>query len=836
MKHRMFRLPTLLVYALMLIVFSPNTALGLSLYDDFPGSTIDASKWQNLEIVREIRSGKLVSILRATGPPGDYSNTSLLTNPTTIQSLQADVRLNAYTAPPGGTVRARVVGYFYNDGTAGSSSTGDVAAQVYLLGTSSGVEIRYSAFKCTNADCSTSTDVVPSTLVKAAGLGETHTLGVAWDGSVLTFTVDGAATVVDPRPVAPVAGAPRTLEKKVGTRISIARAGGEGYVAGDFDNVYVNGVLYDNFDGPPYSGPHLDPARWASLEMVQEIADGRLVSKIGYAGVAYTWRANFERFVNQNAVTALRTDVTVTALQSNNSSAKVQIGGSFYNDGASTGVDDPTGDISGGFHVYSTNGGPLTVSFIAARQPSAQSSQLSILFSDSLGTVDIGETHTLLLVWDGSVFTYGMDGTTRTYDPKPIHPIVKPPILHFNEIRTIASTYSAGSHSYIAATFDNVYVNSEALALPKLAPFLQQTVAGDVVTAGVGLRGTGTGTINLAGIPPGTTVEKAYLYWATLGKDGTFTTPTLNSTPVSGARIGQSDDPFWGASQSFAYRADVTPLVTGNGGYTVAGLPHAGPAINDSEGASLVVIYSLPGAPPRIITINDGAVTLGAVTLGGSRAQLHSTPLSGFVAASPPTGAKLTFLVGDGQSATPEYAGINATLLATDEFSGSDGSYWDTLTYDVSAAIPAGATSANAVLSTSNDSLVWVAAILSVPIDTSAPSLTLSLNQSSFHAGQQLTLKATATPGTTPVLADVYIALQLPDGSLLFLRGDGSFSTDLQPIVAHWLVGPYSGQIFSYTCTGWEPAGSYTWLAAFTQPGTLNFIGPIVSAPFRIDP
>jgi len=54
--------------------------------------------------------------------------------------------------------------------------------------------------------------------------------------------------------------------------------------------------------------------------------------------------------------------------------------------------------------------------------------------------------------------------------------------------------------------------------------------------------------------------------------------------------------------------------------------------------------------------------------------------------------------------------------------------------------------------------------------------------------------------------------------------------------VSNWAISPFSGQIFAYTFTGGEPVGNYAWLAAFTEPGTLTFIGPIVSAPFGFSP
>jgi len=832
MRSYLYHILAVVAVSLLAIGTLSGSALALSLYDDFSSGAIDPAKWQNLEIVREIRNGKLVSILRAAGPPGTITNNLEFGNPEGILSFQADVRLNSYTAPVGGSVLVRLRGSLYNDGSPASGAAGDVHAVLFIRGASEGIDIRYQVYRCTNADCSTISDVIPATPVKSVGLGETHTLGIGWDGAVITFTVDEAATVVDPTLVQPrVKSTPNVPEKALGTQVIIAGAGGIGSVAGDFADVLVNTILYDDF-----SGPQLEAGRWATLDFVQEVADGHLVSKVAVAGPVGTRLRNRQQFANQNGVTGARADVTVTAYQSSKSSVQVRaLAGSFYNSGESTGPSDATGDVEALLRISSATGRALTVEFLTNRCMDAQCSAttLTTLFTDTLGTINAGETHTLALVWDGSVFTYGLDAVVRTYDPKTVVPVGKPPTEHYKDLRTDTNVEAEDGYGYIAATFDNIYVNDEASAPQRLTPFLQETVTGDVTSAGVGLRGLGTGTISVTGIPPGATVRRALLYWATLGTTGTFTSPTLNTIPVAGTLIGQSDDPLWGAWQCFAYRADVTSLVSGNGTYTVAGLPKDGPTLNDSQGASLVVIYSLPGAPSRVISINDGAVALVA-----SRMLFSATTLGGFIAAEPPTGARLTFIVGDGESFTPEseYAGINAAVLDVNEFDGGDGHFWDTRTYDASAAIAGGAMSADAIVSTGTDSLVWVAAILSVPGTSSNPTLALSVNHPSFHPGEQLTLNVTVTPGAASVSADVYVAVQLPDGTLLFLQGDGSLTATLQPIVRNWSVGAFTGQLFSYTLGGGEPVGNYAWLAAFTWPGTLNFIGPIISAPFSFGP
>ena len=91
------------------------------------------------------------------------------------------------------------------------------------------------------------------------------------------------------------------------------------------------------------------------------------------------------------------------------------------------------------------------------------------------------------------------------------------------------------------------------------------------------------------------------------------------------------------------------------------------------------------------------------------------------------------------------------------------------------------------------------------------------------------------TPWPTLTRADVYVAVQLLDLSLLYLLGDGTLSQTQQPYASNWTITVVEGPIFNYTFTGTDPAGNYTWLGAFAQTGSRppSFIGGIYSAPFR---
>jgi hypothetical protein len=212
------------------------------------------------------------------------------------------------------------------------------------------------------------------------------------------------------------------------------------------------------------------------------------------------------------------------------------------------------------------------------------------------------------------------------------------------------------------------------------------TLRGGVVAAGVGLAGIGEGNISINGLPAGSGVVKAFLYWATIGSANTFTSPTLDGAAVDGELIGVSGDTCWGMANNFVYRADVTALVDGNGFYTVAGLPGDVrlPGNNDSQGASLVLIYSDDSQPFRTLIIDDGAVTLDILNQ-----HEYTDTISGFDADNPVTDAEVTYLMGDGQS---QFANgnvtFNGTSIAENVFNGVDGDYWGTLTFDVTALSP----------------------------------------------------------------------------------------------------------------------------------------------------
>jgi lysophospholipase L1-like esterase len=122
-----------------------------------------------------------------------------------------------------------------------------------------------------------------------------------------------------------------------------------------------------------------------------------------------------------------------------------------------------------------------------------------------------------------------------------------------------------------------------------------------------------------------------------------------------------------------------------------------------------------------------------------------------------------------------------------------------------------------------------------VPPDLALP-LRLRVNDASLAPGEPLTLTVTVTPEATPLVVDLYLALELPDQSLLFLQGDGSLTPEIRPFLSAWPVVPFRAEPFRHTFTGAEPPGSYAWLAAFAEPGTGMIVGTIAQVPFTFSP
>lgn len=228
--------------------------------------------------------------------------------------------------------------------------------------------------------------------------------------------------------------------------------------------------------------------------------------------------------------------------------------------------------------------------------------------------------------------------------------------------------------------------------------YTASVAGGGVATAGVGLSGrfdgirNMSGTLTLTDVPTGASIERAWLYWSTwLAPDND---PTFAGQALTGVQIGASADTGWGVGEtSYAFRADVTALITGNGSYLIEGL-QSSPLNGDANGAGLLVVYADPAASSSAtIVVSDGARTWCA---NGA----FTESFDGFALPEAPTAATFGLHVADGQAVSGMFQLFDSTLdfgaiSATATFDASDGGMWDRDTYDVLSELDATSTTAS---------------------------------------------------------------------------------------------------------------------------------------------
>jgi hypothetical protein len=164
-----------------------------------------------------------------------------------------------------------------------------------------------------------------------------------------------------------------------------------------------------------------------------------------------------------------------------------------------------------------------------------------------------------------------------------------------------------------------------------------------------GMRGDGTGSINVTGVTG--PVARAILYWngpTSSADPAANAAVTFNGTAITGTNIGFASSNCWPFDNSQSYQADVTGLVTGNGTYSLSNFRV--PPDVEINGVSLVVFYNdTDTANDRNVVLwsgNDSNVTSTFEPAGWDET-LTGVQYQGGT-------ASLDFIVSDGQSA-PDY-------------------------------------------------------------------------------------------------------------------------------------------------------------------------------------
>jgi hypothetical protein len=270
-------------------------------------------------------------------------------------------------------------------------------------------------------------------------------------------------------------------------------------------------------------------------------------------------------------------------------------------------------------------------------------------------------------------------------------------------------------------------------AYPNAISFYTTVQDTDFSASAIGMRDLGTGDLTVSGVSGA--VTRALLFWhgpSNSSDPNANANVTFGGTEITGTNIGFSDDNFWGAANSQAYRSDVTSLVSGNGSYSLADFQKLPTAL--INGAALFVFFDDGN------TANDRDVVL----FNGNDANFASAfdapgwnvTLSGINYTSGT--AALTMYVSDGQDFGPGDDGtvsVNATGIATGGvFQGlaprtpgagvSNGSLTDLQTYDVTSFLSPGLNSLNVTLNPGvSDALSAVVLAVDLPAGAAPPTV-----------------------------------------------------------------------------------------------------------------
>ena len=336
---------------------NPNDNFDLPKYkvDDFYDDMIDGTKWTNFEFVRRIvddGTGNHVFESAVEQYGSDASNNMGFTNPETIISIQADVKVTELDNS-NAELRARIWGKFFNanftEAEPGDGS-GDVLVQVGLKDTGSGLTGYYKVSICDNDPCSSAQTLTEGEAGNFSP-GQELPFFISYDEILEKFILQfGGLPMEYNLPPGTIKGPPKNPYKAIGTKVggtAVDPARG-GYIKAFFDN-----VICDNFsDQFETAGSMIDPAKWQNWEYVRVVDSHMFESAI----TQYDSNAsNYLTLIYPQTITSFQTDMTVIDGSYNGAKAYATIAGRFFNDG--TPGEGDTGDILAQFGAVLTENG-----------------------------------------------------------------------------------------------------------------------------------------------------------------------------------------------------------------------------------------------------------------------------------------------------------------------------------------------------------------------------------------------------------------------------------------------------------------------------------------------
>jgi hypothetical protein len=226
-------------------------------YDTFDAAPLDQTKWQHLEFVREIEDGKL----RLTAHSKQNTESTSLHFAGFQPYVEATVTVKSDSwINSGAKGRTRIDGFFYNDTYQPSQYNGregDVWAQVYIDYYDNGtIEAKCFAERVMDANNTQQQQLFFQVFTIPIIFDRPYTISLRFTGTKFIFTCTDTVTAVE-----------ESIEYQITTPAYEASTnslrllsrvygyGSSGYMAVEFDDVYVDAGLVADFTADVTSGP-----------------------------------------------------------------------------------------------------------------------------------------------------------------------------------------------------------------------------------------------------------------------------------------------------------------------------------------------------------------------------------------------------------------------------------------------------------------------------------------------------------------------------------------------------------------------------------------------------
>jgi hypothetical protein len=257
-------------------------------WDDFGGTApnsgpteLSLARWNGVGAPRVLPTGTgsfgIHEEVTSVGAATSVLQPITLSNPETVDVIQADVSVPSFSSSGGGTATAMVAvqGRFVNDGTSGvpaGSAVGDVIASV-SLSPAAATPASWSLTRCTNASCAGGSTLGSGAFTGVSVGTGVHAMRLGFDPSTddYTFGIDTVVQTVHAPPGAGFVAPPKAPMKRILGSVNPSAVAG---TTGTLD-VRVNNVLVGSAvpPGPPPACSGLDPAAVASVDAQLVAAD-----------------------------------------------------------------------------------------------------------------------------------------------------------------------------------------------------------------------------------------------------------------------------------------------------------------------------------------------------------------------------------------------------------------------------------------------------------------------------------------------------------------------------------------------------------------------------------